>query len=170
MNLAQRKSMHVPGHDYGSAGWYFVTVCVAERKESLGRVDVDHVDLSPTGMIVDNELKRLPHRFRHIDVDQYQIMPDHVHAIICLLQDSPDRRKFRTPGHVQRRSLPMAVNQFKGAVTKRVRRTIDSDFAWQRNYFERFIRHDRELLAIREYIDSNPLRWHYDRTLGEHHF
>lgn len=147
-------------------GWYFVTVCVAGRSECLGEVIINHVDLSPTGVIVEDELKRLPNRFEHIDVDAYQIMPDHVHAIVCLLDDSPHRVKFRAPGHVQRQSLAVAVNQFKGAVTKRVRRTIDPDFAWQRNYFERFIRHDRELLAIREYIVSNPLRWHFERTMG----
>jgi putative transposase len=34
---------------------------------------------------------------------------------------------------------------------------------WQRNYYERVIRHDRELNAIREYIHHNPLNWALDR-------
>jgi REP element-mobilizing transposase RayT len=33
---------------------------------------------------------------------------------------------------------------------------------WQRNYYERIIRNDAELSAIREYIDANPAQWHND--------
>ena len=34
---------------------------------------------------------------------------------------------------------------------------------WQRNYYERVVRNDRELDAIREYVQTNPLRLHLDR-------
>jgi putative transposase len=30
---------------------------------------------------------------------------------------------------------------------------------WQRSYWDRVIRSDRELNEIRKYIDDNPLRW-----------
>ena len=30
---------------------------------------------------------------------------------------------------------------------------------WQRNYFERVIRNEKELNRIREYIINNPVKW-----------
>ena len=33
---------------------------------------------------------------------------------------------------------------------------------WQRNYYERVIRNDGELKAIREYIFANPANWEQD--------
>jgi hypothetical protein len=34
---------------------------------------------------------------------------------------------------------------------------------WQRNYYERIIRSEREAEKIREYIDLNPGEWELDR-------
>ena len=33
---------------------------------------------------------------------------------------------------------------------------------WQRNYYERVIRTEDELLEVRDYIVNNPLRWEKD--------
>ena len=42
---------------------------------------------------------------------------------------------------------------------------------WQRNYWERVLRDERELHLARDYILQNPLRWHLDRMNpeGSHH-
>lgn len=34
---------------------------------------------------------------------------------------------------------------------------------WRRNYWERIIRDERELQYVRQYIEHNPLRWHFDK-------
>jgi putative transposase len=34
---------------------------------------------------------------------------------------------------------------------------------WQRNYYEHIVRNDRELNAIRQYIQDNPINWKLDR-------
>jgi hypothetical protein len=55
------------------------------------------------------------------------------------------------------------VRVFKAVSTTRIRREIGlAHFAWQRNYFERVIRSDRELLDTRAYILENPVRWDLD--------
>lgn len=33
---------------------------------------------------------------------------------------------------------------------------------WQRNYYEKIIRNDRQLTAVREYIHNNPTNWRED--------
>lgn len=62
-------------------------------------------------------------------------------------------------------SLGVIVRSFKSAVTKRInelRRTPGAP-VWQRNYYERIIRNDRELSRIRQYIADNPMKWDLDR-------
>ena len=38
---------------------------------------------------------------------------------------------------------------------------------WQRNYYERIVRNERGLNAVRQYIQNNPVRWTEDRENPE---
>ena len=53
---------------------------------------------------------------------------------------------------------------FKSAVTKQINiiRGIQGVSVWQRNYYDRIIRNEDELINIREYIGNNPTQWEYD--------
>ena len=66
-------------------------------------------------------------------------------------QASPNRRPSPTLGEV--------VRSFKAVSTRQIRLTGDASFAWQRYYYERIIRSDRELERARVYIAENPGRW-----------
>ncbi len=71
--------------------------------------------------------------------------------------DTPLQNKFRSPSN----TIGAIVRGFKSATTKRIndiRRTPRMQF-WQRNYFERIIRNDKELNNIRDYIHNNVLQW-----------
>ena len=61
--------------------------------------------------------------------------------------------------------MPEIVRAFKTFSARRINeaRGAPGTAVWQRNYYERVIRDDRELNAIREYIQTNPLRWHLDK-------
>lgn len=60
-------------------------------------------------------------------------------------------------------SLGIIINQYKGAVTRTVRRGECTDFAWQPRYHDRIVRDEREFQAIRRYIVDNPIQWTGDR-------
>jgi REP element-mobilizing transposase RayT len=62
-------------------------------------------------------------------------------------------------------SLSTIIRQFKSIVTKRINRRRGTPGApvWQRNFYERIIRDEREWHAVRRYIRQNPARWHRDR-------
>jgi REP element-mobilizing transposase RayT len=62
--------------------------------------------------------------------------------------------------------LATIIRSFKSAATKRINTLRDNPGApvWQRNYYERVIRDDRELHGIRQYIGDNPLRWEEDEN------
>ena len=67
------------------------------------------------------------------------------------------------------RSLASWASGFKSAVTSRIRKLWNDPSAvvWQEDYFEHIIRDEKELLNIRDYILSNPLRWNLDRENPE---
>ena len=63
-----------------------------------------------------------------------------------------------------RKTLGRLVGAFKTVSTKRINivRGTPGEMLWQRNYYERVIRNDRELNLIREYIEGNPAKWETD--------
>ena len=71
------------------------------------------------------------------------------------------------PAPIQRppRSLGSFVAGFKSACTKRINtlRDMPGTPVWLRNYYERVIRNERELKAIRKYILDNPANWEKDK-------
>ena len=73
-----------------------------------------------------------------VSLDQFVVMPDHLHMIIIL--DECDLR------------LGEIVRRFKAKVSKQVTEKI-----WQPNYYEHVIRDEKALNKIRNYILNNPL-------------
>ncbi len=70
--------------DYSSPGYYFITICVKNRTPILGHVNNDEIKLSEYGKIVRNEILNIPGYHKRIVLDEWIIMPNHVHFIIEL--------------------------------------------------------------------------------------
>ncbi len=68
------------------------------------------------------------------------------------------------------RSLGAFIAGFKSVTTRRInkRRGTPDALVWQRNYYDHIVRSERALEYVREYIATNPLRWHLDRENPEH--
>ena len=96
----------------------------------------------------------IPNHFAHADVDEFVVMPNHVHGIIWITKS--------TVGAI--------VGSFKSAATKRANmlRGMPGAKLWQRNYYEHVIRGEDELRTVREYISTNPLKWQLDRENPRH--
>ncbi len=109
------------------------------------------------GLSVLAEWQLLPARFPNIELDEFVIMPNHVHAIIWLLDPKTVGAGLAPPGST---SLTAVVGAFKSRSTRAVNAaTRRSGPLWQRGYYERVIRHDAELVKFRRYIAENPARW-----------
>lgn len=145
-----RRSLRLRDYDYSQAGAYFITVCTGQRLCHLGSVVDGAVQLAPPGHIVQSTWEGLPERFAGIELDAMVVMPNHLHGIVLL----PD-----APSH----PLGAVVRAVKAASTRLIRVAGFPSFAWQRNYYEHVIRNEKELERIRDYIATNPLRWHLDR-------
>ena len=74
--IHNRRSMRLPAYDYSSNGAYFVTICLQEREPLL---------MSPElHKILEDTWNTLPQRFPSVVLDDFIIMPDHVHFIVWL--------------------------------------------------------------------------------------
>jgi len=132
------------------------------------------VYLLKIGEIVFGELLNLPELRPYVLIDDYIIMPNHIHVIFVLKGDNdfglPDGRdtvnRVSTPrkfGPLQPKSLSAIVNAFKCGVTRRCHNN-KLNFHWQHNYYEHVIRDEDDFVRIKEYIANNPTKWAESRN------
>jgi REP element-mobilizing transposase RayT len=171
-----RRSVRIKGYDYSSPGAYFVTLCVNRRKCTLGRIAVNEIRLSSIGRNVKQYWEGIPDHFPQVLLDEFIVMPNHMHGII-IITDTPCRgTACRAPttdkfGKPTRGSLSTIIRSFKSTVTKHVnkqkskgmaRRSHAENSFWQRNYYEHVVRGENDLNRIRQYILNNPFCWKDD--------
>ena len=156
MEYAKRKSPRAYFHHY-SAGDYFVTICTRNRHHFFGEITDGEIQLTPLGQYASEMLAHLPQRFPYVDVSDYVVMPNHVHAIIGVHPDDLDDGALPA----ERTALSVVVGCFKQAVTSFARRH-GYDFAWQSRYHDRIIRNREEFDLISDYIRKNVGRWQQD--------
>jgi len=197
-----RRSIRLPGYDYSQPGAYFVTVCVHGGRFLFGDVMDGRMRLNATGDLVQVCWEWLEQQYRYVELDEYVIMPNHVHGIIILtdlvtsdgsrtVTDASDfmtlggsrtapreddidscrgaSRSAPTLDYIRRKPLGRIIGAFKTVSTKRINELSNSSAGriWQRGFFEHVIRGERDLTRIREYISTNPRRWHLDRDNPE---
>ena len=75
-------SARLPGWDYTSAGYYFITICVQDKREIFGKIENGIMCLFQTGAIAYNYWLEILRHFNHVYIDAFVVMPDHVHGII----------------------------------------------------------------------------------------
>lgn len=162
-----RKSIRIEGYDYRRGGTYFVTICTYRRQTLFGAVRQDKVKLSSIGGIAKDLLLEIPDHFNHVQLDEFVVMPNHLHAILFFdgrgtTCRAPTEEAFGKP---VAGSLPTVIRSYKGAVTKACREAQDVEVhtIWQRGYYETIIRSSLHLYAYRRYILHNPGRWRQDR-------
>jgi len=179
-NQYKIESSRLAGYDYTQNGMYFVTICTKEREEFFGMIKDGKMELSDAGRIVEKFWQEIPKHFPTIVLDEYVIMPNHVHGIVEINNDrlnmdacrdeamprlyTGQHRKMSEispkPG-----SLSVVLGSFKSIVSKTVRKQLNSvTFAWQPRFYDHIIRNEISLNKIREYIQTNPEMWERDRN------
>ncbi len=83
----QRKQNRWFGYDYSMPGYYFVMICTQDRICHFGEVIDEKIVLNDLGEIIDKCWLWLPEKYKYIKLDQWQIMPNHVHGIIEIINE-----------------------------------------------------------------------------------
>ena len=174
-DLPKRKSTRLKNFDYSSAGAYFVTICVRDRMQILSeivRTDLTSanktigiavgeglappeitVKLKPCGEIVKEQLQLIETRFRGVTVEDYVIMPDHIHAVIFLYG--------KAGGASPSPTLDDVICAFKSLTSRSCKQKYGIEKMFQRSSAEHIVRDREDYETRRKYIYENPKRWYY---------
>ncbi len=165
-DVHHRKSIRLRDYDYSQSGAYFVTICTKNKECLLGDVVDGKIVLNDIGKFVQQCWLNIPEHFPNGTVDEYIIMPNHIHGIVIITVGannySPlqNEQLFQSPS----RTIGSIIRGFKIGVTKWSRQNTDMYTLWQRNYYEHIIRNEGDMNTILEYIVNNPLRWMEDEN------
>lgn len=154
-----RRSIRLRGYDYRDPGAYFVTICTDDRRCLFGEIIDGEMYLSDVGQVAQWIWNAIPERYSNVDLDQYVIMPNHIHGIVVLRPYEGAINCAPTLGLILRR--------FKALTTRYLHAAEVSDFAWQRDFYDHITRAERNLNGIRQYIIDNPARWTEDELFVE---
>jgi REP element-mobilizing transposase RayT len=147
------------------------------------------------GLVVNWFWLQIPYQFPHVMLDKYVVMPNHVHGIICIVDDG--RNGYR--GAINRASITETANDntsinnenhtrggatgnhnpmltdgnlgriirwYKGRCTYEIHQRNYHGFQWQERFWDHIIRNGQSLQRIRNYIHNNPLNWKTDKFYG----
>ena len=152
----RRKPIRLPDYDYGTPGAYFITVCTANREAlfwDCAGADItapQNLPLSDIGKIAQRGIAQIPLHYDGVAVDQYCIMPDHIHLILRLCTGA-DGRMVSAP----------TVSTIIGSMKRWVSRQAGSPL-WQKSFYDEIIRNKKAYDEISEYIFKNPEKWEED--------
>lgn len=184
--IHHRRSVRLKGHDYSQPGMYYVTVRTKGGKCHFGEIADGKMNLSSVGRIAEECWKRIPEHFVNVSLGIYQMMPNHIHGIVeiveCSAGEDPPAssrkdliNQVRTSARAgkggsatwplmknPKQTLGKIVRSFKAEATKKIHDTGLVDFAWLGRFYEHVIRDGEDLDRIREYILENPANWKAD--------
>ncbi len=148
-----RKRLRAINYDYSSAGMYLVTISTNHMERRFGTVQSALVQLNHAGLLVETVWMAIPERFSGVDLDEWIVMPNHLHGIIAL----------ETVPNITMHTLGAIVGAFKSLTTVGYARGVgDGTFPrfdrslWQRGFHDHLIRSQISLEKVREYISGNP--------------
>lgn len=162
--LPVRRSIRLSGFDYSSNNLYFVTICTKNRQSIFVGADYHppaSIQFNEIGKIAKQYWEEIPQHYPYVSLDQYIIMPNHIHGIIMI--EHKTRADDNPPLHLVTGTLGAIIRGYKIGVTKWCRQNTDIFDVWQRNYYEHIIRNKNDLLRIQSYIHDNPINWHKDK-------
>jgi putative transposase len=180
-HIHHRRSIRLKGYDYSQAGAYFITICTHSMKCVFGDVINGEMILNEMGQNANDEWMKLPKRFPRIELDVFQIMPNHMHGILVWgtkggtgkpcpydpvgasladahsLADAPDANA----------PIGNIIGAYKSLVFNDCLELYKSrnEFMgklWQRNFYEHIIRNDYSYQRISNYIINNSANWNKD--------
>lgn len=173
--------------DYSAPGKYFLTHCVADRECIFGEIINKEIVLSEFGIIVRDEILKLPEYHPRVILDEWIVMPNHIHLIVELcgydfnnsvadvdggFTGANDNRFHHTPAdHIERYRksrrqmiIPKISGKFKMITSKQINiiRNTPGRKTWQRDYYDHVIRNEKSYWRIKYYIRNNPKNWGRD--------
>ncbi len=177
MDSRRRKQIRLLDYDYSQEDAYFITICTNNRICHFGEIKNDKMLLNSTGKAADYYWQEIPAHYPRAVLDEYTVMPNHIHGIIIIDKDHDTsvNREFPTQSaqpddsinrfqHIIPKSIGSIIRGYKLGMTKWVREHTKTNTIWQRSYYDHIIRDEKAMDEIRAYIINNPGNWDNDRN------
>ena len=169
-----RENPRLKEYDHGTPGYYFVTM---NTKKEIGNIlskivpnpavraaahggpspsdygnahtDLPIVILTPIGEMVRQYIDNINEVYDNAKVDEYAIMPNHVHLIIQITEpgSGPPWAAARTANLA---NLTKMMNSLKTLTSKKAGFSL-----WHRGFYDRVIRTEEDLYNTRRYVKYN---------------
>lgn len=145
-NLPVRKRLRLKKFDYSKEEIYFITICIKNRIELLGKIiETNRIELTKIGNISEQYIKKIEIKYKNVKIDEYIIMPNHIHLLLIVNKQNDI-------------SISRIIKQYKMCVSKIIGYSI-----WQKSFYEHIIRNEKEYWKIKEYIKDNIINWKKDK-------
>jgi putative transposase len=175
-----RRSTRLQGWDYSRPGAYFITINIKGHVCFFGKVKNNKVILSNVGNVARDNLISIPEYFPHVLLDQFVVMPNHVHVIVFIerpfeslskgvpserpIEEKVNKAEYYRTISPKKGSVSVIFRRYKESVKKWCNDNGYGDFTWQSRFNDRVIRSNEELKRIRKYIIDNPRNWDIDEN------
>ncbi len=151
-----RKPHRLKGFDYSSACSYMITFVTAQRKKILSLIQQNNIYEPPSvllteyGKICEKHILRIPHVYPGVFIDNYVIMPDHIHLLITISRSGGDDKK----------TVPVStiIHATKRMITREIGKSI-----WQLDFHDVIADNEKRYDICDRYIDDNPASWLMDK-------
>ena len=123
--IHKRRSIRLKDYDYSSEGLYFITLCIADRKNIFGEIINGGMELNSFGKIAAEEWVKTPEIRKNISLGHFIIMPNHMHGIISIdFSIKPKANENKGKFHSPSQTIGAIIRGYKGATTKRINNLI----------------------------------------------
>jgi len=96
-----RRSIRLRRFNYAQPGAYFVTMCTYQRECWFGEISNGKMRLNECGQIVKECWQWLSKHYPWVNIDEWTVMPNHLHGIIAIANDAWCRGGSRTAPTLQ---------------------------------------------------------------------
>jgi putative transposase len=126
-NKYRIQSTRLPDWDYSTPAYYYLTICTHHHQPSFGRIVDNDITLTPLGEIGQRYWDTIPQHFPNVELDEFIIMPNHIHGIVFIQTGVETQHAASLPGErvagelpppLKPGSLPVIVRSYKSAVTR----------------------------------------------------
>jgi putative transposase len=107
--IHHRRSIRIQGFDYSGKGNYFITICCEQRRHLFGKIVDGQMQLNQAGESARKCWLAIPDHFPHVTLEEFVIMPDHVHGVLCILTDGNDNPENFQLKNEPQKMLPRSI-------------------------------------------------------------
>ena len=159
MALPDRKRQRLKSFDYSTPGCYFVTILTRKRQMLFW----SNGEINKLGKIVEKKICELPQHFRFIKIDNFVIMPDHIHLLVTIGCDAlpkSDEILFKDlRKQINYPNLSDIIGSLKSYSTKEIHQLYPELQIWHKSFYDHIITNQKDYDETWDYIEANPIRW-----------